>query len=128
MSQENPSHDLSKRERQVAEIVIRLGRATARDVEQAMVEPPTYSAVRSILRILVQKNVLIKKPEAGRDWYESSVVPAEARKGILRSMVRNFFGDSAGEAACALLGQKNLKLTSQEADRLLKLIKEARKS
>jgi len=120
-----PEH-LSKRERQVAEIIIRLRRATARDIERELTDAPTYSAVRSILRILVQKGVVRKEMESGRDWYAPSVAPSVARTGVLRAFVRNFFDDSAGEAACALLGQKNLKLTPDEADRLMKLIKEAR--
>lgn len=120
-----PEH-LSKRERQVVEIIIRLRRATARDIERELTDAPTYSAVRSILRILVKKGTIRKEMESGRDWYAPSVAPATARTGVLRSFVRNFFDDSAGEAACALLGQKNLKLTPDEADRLMKLIKEAR--
>ncbi|MFA6287855.1 MAG: BlaI/MecI/CopY family transcriptional regulator [Opitutaceae bacterium] len=120
-----PEH-LSKRERQVAEIIIRLRRATARDIERELTDAPTYSAVRSILRILVQKSIVRKEMESGRDWYAPSVAPAVARTGVLRAFVRNFFDDSAGEAACALLGQKNLKLTPDEAERLMKLIKEAR--
>jgi len=120
--------DLSKRERQVVEIIIRLGRATARDVEHQLAEAPTYSAVRSILRILVAKGVIVKRLDAGRDWYAPRVAPAAARMGVIRGLVKNFFGDSAGEAACALLGQKNLRLTAAEADRLIKFIEEARKS
>lgn len=119
--------DLSKRERQVAEIVIRLGRVTARDVEKQLADAPTYSAVRSILRILVAKGVIVKQLDSGRDWYAPRVAPGVARTGVIRALVKNFFGDSAGEAACALLGQKNLKLTAAEADRLMKLIEEARK-
>lgn len=110
------------------EIVVRLRRVTARDIERELADAPTYSAVRSILRILVKKGIIRKEMEEGRDWYAPSVAPATARTGALRAFVRNFFDDSAGEAACALLGQKNLKLTPEEADRLLKLIKEARKS
>ncbi|AHF93019.1 CopY family transcriptional regulator [Opitutaceae bacterium TAV5] len=126
MSTPSLPDDLSMRERQVVEIVIRLGRATARDIERELPDPPTYSAVRSILRILTQKGVLRKTPLDGRDWYAPSVAPAAARKGALRAIVRNFFGDSAGAAACALLGQKNLKLSADEADRLIRLIESAR--
>lgn len=128
MTSEILPEDLSKRERQVVEIVIRLRRATARDVERELVEAPTYSAVRSILRILVEKRVLLKQMEEGRDWYAPAVAPAVAKKGVMRAFVRNFFADSPAEAACALLGQKNVKLTADEAERLMKLIKEARKS
>jgi predicted transcriptional regulator len=119
--------DLSKRERQVVEIILRLKSATARDVERELSDPPTYSAVRSILRILVNKGLLLKKREADRDVYSSSVPVTAARTSVIRSFVKNFFGNSAGEAACALLGQKDVKLSSEDADRLMKLIKEARR-
>jgi len=115
------------RERQVLEITLRLGRVTARDIERELPDAPSYSAVRSILRILTQKGVLRKSPLDGRDWYTTTMAPATARKGALKNFVRNFFGDSAGAAACALLGQKNIQLSADEADRLIKLIESARR-
>ena len=118
--------DLSKRERQVVEIIVRLKTATARDIERELPNAPTYSAVRSILRILVEKGLLQKKHKGGRDWYSPVVPAATARTSVIRSLVRNFFGDSTGEAACALLGQKDVKLSEEEAARLMKLIGEAR--
>ncbi|RRJ95203.1 CopY family transcriptional regulator [Opitutaceae bacterium TAV4] len=126
MSTDTLPGDLSKRERQAVEIILRLGKATARDIENELPDAPTYSAVRSILRILVNKGVIVKKPINGRDWYAPRTRAATARVSALRAMVRRFFGDSAGEAACALLGEKNVKLSADEADRLMKLIKEAR--
>ena len=117
---------LSKRERQVVEIVLRLRTATARDIEHELPDPPTYSAVRSILRILTNKGVLKKRRTGGRDYYSSAIPVAEARTHGLRSLVRNFFGGSAGEAACALLGQKGVKLSHEEAAKLIAMIKEAR--
>lgn len=120
------SNDLSRRERQVVEIVIRLGRATARDIEREIPDPPTYSAVRSILRILVEKDLIVKKAEGGKAWYASAVPAAKAKKGAMRALVDRFFASSACDAACALLGDKNVKLSPEEADKLMKLINEAR--
>lgn len=120
------SEDLSRRERQVVEIIIRLGRATARDIEREIPDPPTYSAVRSILRILVEKNLIVKKTAGGKAWYAPSVSAAKARTGALRSLVNRFFANSTCEAACALLGDKNVKLSKEDADKLMKLIEEAR--
>lgn len=109
------------------EIISRLGRATGRDIERELPNAPTYSAVRSILRILTHKGVLTKAPdEDGRDWYAPAVAAAKLRKTVLRDFVRSFFSDSAVDAACALLGQKNVKLSAEEAGRLMALIKEAR--
>lgn len=117
---------LSKRERQVLDIVLRLGSANARDIERELPDPPTYSAVRSILRILTNKGLVRKRSSGGRDCYTSAIPVAEARTHGLRSLVRNFFGGSAGEAACALLGQKGVKLSREEAAKLIAMIKEAR--
>lgn len=125
MKSESASEDLSRRERQVVDIVMRLGRATARDIEAQLPEAPTYSAVRSILRILTGKGRLLKEQEAGRDWYRPALPVAKARAGALRSVVNRLFSDSVCEAACALLGDRKVKLSAEEASRLIKLINEA---
>ncbi|MEO6848520.1 MAG: BlaI/MecI/CopY family transcriptional regulator [Chthoniobacterales bacterium] len=121
-----PAH-LSMRERQVMEIVIRQSDVTGRDIQQALPEPPTYSAVRSILRILINKKLLQKKRVDGRDWYSLRIPAAQAKASALQNFVQNFFSNSIGEAACALLGQKDVKLTAKEAAQLKKLIAEAQK-
>lgn len=120
------AENLSRRERQVMELLIQSGGATAREVEQVLPNAPTYSAVRSILRILVGKGLVIKKQEEGRDWFAPAVKPGKARCGALRTVVKQFFSGSIGDAACALLGQKDAKLTPEEAERLIQLIKESR--
>lgn len=118
------SDDLSRRERQVLEIIIRLGRATARDIEKELPEAPTYSAVRSILRILGTKGWIHKAQEGGRDWYTPSQPASKAKAGALRNMVNRLFSDSVCDAACALLGDKKTRLSPAEAQRLIKLINE----
>lgn len=120
-------HSLSRRERQVIEIVMRRGEVSAREIEEELADAPTYSAVRSILRLLVEKNLLIKKRVDGRDWFSLPVNASKARMKALQSLVRRFFENSASDAALALLGQKNVKLTKEEADKLMKLVEEARK-
>lgn len=127
MWDEESDESLSRRERQVIGIVMKRGRVSAREVGEELPDPPTYSAVRSILRLLVERGLLVKEQEAGRDWFSLPVNAGKAKVGALRGMVRKFFNNSAPEAAMALLGQKNLKLTAEEADRLMKLIGEARK-
>ena len=122
------SANLSKRERQVFEAITRLGRATGRDIEREIPDAPTYSAVRSILRILTQKGYLTKeRDEDGRDWYFPAAPVTQVKRSAVRDFVRSFFAGSAVDAACALLGQKNVKLTPAEADKLINRIKEARK-
>ena len=119
------SDELSRRERQVVDIVVRLGRATGRDIEAELPEAPTYSAVRSILRILTGKGWLLKETETGRDWYSPAQPVAKAKAGALQAVVNNLFSNSVCEAACALLGDRKVKLSSEEASRLIKLINEA---
>lgn len=118
--------DLSRRERQVVEIVMRRGRASAREIEEELPDAPTYSAVRSILRLLVEREVLLKTAEEGRDWFSLPVSPKKARAGVLARMVDQLFDNSVGEAALALLGQRNVKLSAEEAEKLIQLIEEAR--
>lgn len=125
MNTEHSPDDLSRRERQVVDIVLRLGRATARDIETELPEAPTYSAVRSILRILTEKKKLRKELEGGRDWYMPALPVAKARVGALRSVVNRLFSDSVCDAACALLGDRKVKLSPEEADRLIKIINQA---
>lgn len=127
MWDEQHSNDLSRRERQVVEIVMRRGRASAREIEEELPEAPTYSAVRSILRLLVERGVLLKTHEEGRDWFSLPVSPKKARTGVLTRMVDQLFGDSVGEAALALLGRRNVKLSAEEAQKLIELIEQARK-
>lgn len=91
-----------------------------------MPDAPTYSAVRSILRLLVEKGMLIKEPVDGRDWFMLPVSAGKARVKALHSLVERFFDNSVGEAALALLGQRKARLSAEEADKLMKLIQEAR--
>lgn len=109
------------------EIVMRLESATGREIEQQLPDAPTYSAVRSILRLLVEKGHLTKKSVDGRDHYQLPVPASKARVKALQNLVRSFFENSVGEAALALLGDRKAKLSDEEADRLMELIKEARK-
>lgn len=126
MWNENTSQNLSRRERQVVEIVMKHGQCTARQIEEELPEAPTYSAVRSILRLLVEKELLIKEPVDGRDVFKLPVAAGKARVKALHSLVERFFDNSVGEAALALLGQRKARLSAEEADKLMKIIQEAR--
>ena len=124
----NHAHELTRRERQVLEIVMKHGRVSAREIEEKLPDAPSYSAVRSILRLLVERGVLVKEQEDGRDWFRPPLPVKTARLKALKNLVQSFFEDSPGEAALALLGQKNVKLSDQEAKKLIQLIDEARRS
>ena len=126
MWDEKAANNLSRRERQVVEIVMQHGPCTGRQIEEQLPDAPTYSAVRSILRLLVEKGMLVKELVDGRDLFRLPVAAGKARVNALHSLVERFFDNSVGEAALALLGQRKARLSAEEADKLMQLIKEAR--
>jgi predicted transcriptional regulator len=116
---------LSRRERQIMDVLYRQGRATAAEVRAGMPDPPSYSAVRATLRILEDKGAVSHESESGKYVYVPRVPRAAARQSALRSLVDTFFGGSAAEAAAALLGGEASEITSEELDRLAKLVEKA---
>ena len=117
--------ELGKRERQIMDAVYRLGRATVAEVRAELAAPPTYSAVRGMLRFLEEKGLLRHEQDGLRYVYIPTVAPAKARRSALRHLVRTFFGGSAQEAVAALL--EDTRLSRDELDRLERLVEKARK-
>jgi BlaI family transcriptional regulator, penicillinase repressor len=117
---------LSRRERQIMDILFRLGRATAAEVLAAMPDPPSYSAVRAQLRTLEEKGHAVHQAEESRYVYLPAVRPETARKSAMRHLVDTFFGGSVAQAASALLDPKSARLSPEEAERLARLIEQAR--
>jgi BlaI family transcriptional regulator, penicillinase repressor len=121
-------HRLSRRERQIMEIVYRLGEASAAQILEQIEDPPSYSAVRALLRILVDKQHLQHRADGPRYVYAPIVSRNKARSAALAGVVDNFFEGSAARAAAALLGSVHgKKLTKTELDELSALIDSARK-
>jgi BlaI family transcriptional regulator, penicillinase repressor len=121
-------HRLSRRERQIMEIVYRLGEATAAQIHEHIEDPPSYSAIRALLRILVEKQHLQHRADGPRYVYAPVVSRSKARSAALAGVVENFFEGSAVRAAAALLGSSHgKKLTKIELDELSTLIDNARK-
>lgn len=121
-------HRLSRRERQIMEIVYRLGEATAAQIHEQIEDPPSYSAIRALLRILVEKQHLQHRADGPRYVYAPVVSRSRARSVALAGIVDNFFEGSAARAAAALLGSMHgKKLTKAELDELSALIDNARK-
>jgi len=121
-------HRLSRRERQIMEIVYRLGEATAAQILEQIEDPPSYSAIRALLRILVDKQHLQHRADGPRYVYAPIVSRNKARSAALAGVVDNFFEGSAARAAAALLGSVHgKKLTKTELDELSALIDSARK-
>jgi predicted transcriptional regulator len=116
---------LSRRERQIMDVIYARGQATAADVAAALPDPPSYSAVRALLRILEEKGHLKHEVDSPR-YVFLPVVPRErARRSAMKNLVRTFFDGSAAQAAAALIDQS--KLSDEEFDRLTALIDKARK-
>ena len=122
------SHErLSRRERQIMDIVYRRGEATAQQILDDMSDPPSYSAIRALLRILVDKNHLQHREDGPRYVYSPILSRQAARARALAQVVDTFFDGSAMKAASALLGSSQRKLTKSELDELTALIDAARK-
>jgi predicted transcriptional regulator len=120
----DPSN-LSRREREVLDIVYRLGRATAAEVRAEMAHPPTDPAVRTTLRILVTKGLLSHAYDGPRYVYVPTVAPEAARQSAFRHLLDTFFGGSARGAMAALLEMERTGLSPQERRRLRTLIDDA---
>lgn len=119
-------HTLSRRERQIMDVIYRLGEASAADVLEQLPDPPGYSAVRAMLRILEEKRFLVHRQDGGRYVYRPSVNPEEARQNAVRHLVDTFFDGSPASAAAALLNLGGRPLSENEYQDLLQLIAKAR--
>ena len=118
--------NLSRRERQILDILYQRGRATAAEIHQAMPDPPTYSAVRAKLRVLEEKGHVRHEEEALRYVYLPTVGRETARRSALRHMVSTFFGGSVEETVAALIDLSAANLSPRDLDRISNLIEEAR--
>jgi predicted transcriptional regulator len=118
-------HDLSRRERQIMDVIFQRGQATAAEVAAAIPDPPSYSAVRALLRILEEKGYLRHEQQGLRYVFTPTMRRDSARRSALKSVVKTFFDGSVENTVAALLGQQ--KLSREELDRLADLITRARK-
>ncbi len=118
---------LSRRERQIMDILFRLGRATAADVMAELSNEPTYSTVRTQLRVLEQKGHVTHEQDGLKFVYTPVVTRHAARKSALRHVIETFFDGSPEKAVAALLGGEATKLSDEQLDRIADLITKARK-
>ena len=123
-----PHLDLSRRERQIIDILYSQGRATAAEVQTALPDPPSYSAVRAMLRILEEKGHIRHEQDGPRYVYVPTVARDTVKQSALRHVLTTFFEGSAEQAISALLGDKGAQMSDAELDRLAKLIDQALKS
>ncbi len=122
------SVDLSRRERQIMDVVYRRGRATAAEVRDNLPDPPSYSAVRALLRLLEEKGHLGHEQDGRRYVYRPTVPASRARRSALRRVLQTFFDDSVENAVASMLDLGAKDLTREELDRLSRLIEAAKEN
>ena len=122
-----PEQNLSRRERQIMDILFTQGRATAAEVQSALPDPPSYSAVRAMLRILEEKGHIRHQQDGPRYVFAPTVARENAKKSAIRHVLKTFFDGSASQAISTLLDDDSSKLSEAELDRLAHMIERARK-
>ncbi len=118
---------LSRRERQLMDIVYRLGQGTSAEIRDQMTDPPSYSAVRALLRILETKGHLRHQQDGARYVFLPTVPAEDARLGALGQVIDTFFRGSASEAMAALLDSSDKRLNREELNQIARMIAEAKK-
>ena len=118
---------LTRRERQIMDILFRHGRATAAEVMEELPGEPSYSTVRTQLRVLEDKGHVRHDDDGVRFVYTPAVARHAARKSALRHLVDTFFDGSPEKAVAALLGGEGAKLSDDQLDRIAEMIDKARK-
>ncbi|WP_031496505.1 BlaI/MecI/CopY family transcriptional regulator [Bryobacter aggregatus] len=119
--------ELSRRERELMEILLRRGKLTAQEIREELADGSSYSTVRTLLRILAEKGHILAKLVEGRYEYEAAQSKDRAARASLKSLLATFYENSAEKAMAALLDQSASRMSREELDRLAQMIDEARK-
>jgi predicted transcriptional regulator len=127
MGRDDRGLSLSRRERQIMDAIYRRGQATAAEVLADLPDPPSYSAVRAMLRVLEEKGHLRHEQQGPRYVFLPTVPRERARRSALKQLVRTFFDGSTEQTVAALLDLSARRLSDAELDRLSQLIERARK-
>ncbi|HEU4457241.1 MAG TPA: BlaI/MecI/CopY family transcriptional regulator [Longimicrobium sp.] len=117
---------LSRRERQIMDVLYAMGAATVGEVLERIPDPPSYSAVRATMRTLEDKGHVLHQQDGPRYVYKPTVERESARTAALRHLVRTFFNGSAEQAAAALLGMQESRVDSDALARLTEQVNRAR--
>ena len=115
-------NELSRRERQIMDILFRDGQATASEVQAAMADPPSYSAVRAMLRILEDKGHARHEQDGPRYVYKPVIARERAKRSAMTHLLQTFFEGSHEQAVAALLDEASTSLSDKELDRLAEVI------
>ena len=118
---------LSRRERQILEIIIERGKASATEVRAAMAVAPSYSAVRTLLRVLADKGHVRHRAEGLRYVYLPTVAREKAKRTAVRHLLKTYFNGSPEQIVAALLDVSSTELTRDELDRMAEMIEKAKR-
>jgi len=118
---------LSRRERQIMDILYQRGKAAAAEVLDAMPDPPSYSAVRAMLRVLEEKGHVKHQSEGLRYVYVPTVPRDRAKRSAVKHLMETFFHESPEQVVAALLDVSASRLTREELDRMAAMIDRAKK-
>jgi BlaI family transcriptional regulator, penicillinase repressor len=118
---------LSRRERQIMDFLFQNGNGSVSDVMEGIADPPSYSAVRAMLRTLEQKGRITHLEEGRAYIYRPTLRKDTARRGALAHVLKTFFDGSTEQAVAALLELKGTKLSEAELDRVAELIDKAKR-
>ena len=121
----NDNQHLSRRERQIMDVVYRLSKASAQEIQENIPEPPSYSAVRALLAILVDKGVLKHERDGRKYIYKPTVSADRAKRSALRRLLDTFYDNSAEKLVAALLDPDDGKLGDREIERIRALVNAA---
>ena len=116
---------LTRRERQIMDVLFRRGEATVSEVMEALPDPPSYSAVRATLRILEEKGHIRHREEGPRYVFLPKVEPQRARRAALEHLLETFFAGSAEQAVMALAEMSDAELNPEQLERLADRIRKA---
>ncbi len=124
MSEKLPG--LSRRERQIMDVLYQRGKASAADVREGMTDAPSYSAVRAMLRVLEEKGHIAHSTDGVKYVFSPTVRRDKAKRSALKHLLDTFFNDSPEQVVAALLDVSSTRLTRQELDRMAEIIERAK--
>lgn len=117
---------LSRREREIMDVLYQTSEASAQQVLELMPDPPSYSSVRALLARMIEKQLITHRQEGAKYLYQPAVARQQAQSSALSRMLKTFFDGSIAKAANALLGERGEELTEAELDALERAIAQAR--
>lgn len=123
----NPMTHMSRRQRQIMDILFRHSQATAEEIRERLPDPPSNSAVRALLATMVNKGYVTQKEENFRYVYSAAIQQEVAQKSAIDRLVNTFFGGSTAATVSALLGMKSEQISLEELNQLSEIIEKAKK-